>query len=369
MPDSPSEWVQHTLHCFEASIQTLELGLYSREFVAVHPDFYVDIVSSRSDDNVWAFTLNDRNLDFAHVHRTSQTRCIASNAGEPEGSNSRHSTSETTVCDCGAKRLFEILVAEMCSMGATIKPFMACDNQNVLLSRLPRNISVDVEVEPETHKVCASISWSVLQPQLAHGFEITLSQGSLGRELQDHQDLVPGVSGGDSDELEDVDSLRLSTKSTFKKIRDLPVGIEYNVAIKESDPLSPYSVPFTFTTVPSPANVRAAHHDAGLIIQWDCISETLDLSYTIRGYSQCGEQNYEVTKIDGQSYSIGTADFIGLAWVGVSAVYTPTKAISNETKLCLADIIKKPENCDSGSTDIPAEPTSDSEVRPCSQCL
>jgi hypothetical protein len=307
----------------------------------VSPDFDIDIVALKYD-GAWNFTLNDKNLDFDWVHtKMSPSTCTLLNGRESGEPLLKPPNAKTRICNCGAKRLFQILVEELSRHIATIIPFTACDIQNNLLSRMPRDISANIELDTQSREACATLTWTFLQPSPA-GFDISFSSGP-------------------SNTIEDAAAQRSSTKMTFTKIENLPIGITCTVSIRENAISSPWSSPFTFTTVPSPSNLRRTAGENGVFtLRWDHdIPDQSDMSYIVRGYSKCGDQIYEAAEADGSSHTIALADLEELTWLGVLAEYKPTGAESKEAELRLADSDIEKENSTGqpspGSIDVSEE--------------
>jgi hypothetical protein len=345
VPESSSNWVQHTLHCFLASIDALNIGdPHTVSFVCVAPDFDLDIVALQSDDGRWTFTLNHRNFDFDWVHNNEAlSTCTISKGPKCQQALAKLPNANMKICNCGVKRLFRILVEELSRQIPTIKAFTACDIQNDLLSRMPRDIAANIELDTQNREACATLSWNFLQP--ATGYYISFASNTI----------------------DDAPAQHSSTKTTFSKIENLPIGIICTISIKEKALSSPWSGPFTFTTVPSPSNFRrTASENGGVNVQWEHdIPDQSDVSYIVRGYSKSGDQIYEAAEIDTLTHTIALADDLEeLTWLGVLAKYKPTGAESKEAELRLADHIEKEDSTGKSPTPIEVtEGVGDEDVR------
>jgi len=236
-PAKWSNWLRHTLHCFYALLDLLNIPRDSIEFIVVPPALAMDFIKVDSATSKTILKINDRILSPSHIHETNSL-CFA--------------TGESPIdeaCDCGIRRLFEIIINEIAPQKDEKRSLAVRFGElDILLNTMPR----DVKIEPSQDDPEAPVlSWDVnLNDRHLQGFEIivwpnTIS-GAINPLLHTESNTVFQTTAEDGSE-----AIFLGTEGNVKRIilKDLIPGIKYTVMIRaKAWKTAIFSVPLNFET-------------------------------------------------------------------------------------------------------------------------
>src|SRR5579859_7806706 len=229
--EKKSAWVKHTLHCFYASLQLLDIEASSVEFLSVPNNIHVDLIK----DSFGKAKINDRTLNPEFVHREAPS-CYAFEQGSVS-QRVKDGVDDCEICDCGAKALFGAILAESGKKHDGKSEAFWQGTQSNLLKGLPR----DVKVEPTSDDLLSGIiSWDVNQlSRRLKGFEIIVQSGDSCLQLLVHRDgrKIPEQLA----ELEvgtlnaNQQSVLLSTDGCLKhtELTELMAGKTYVVSVRQ----------------------------------------------------------------------------------------------------------------------------------------